>query len=127
MAKWSIPLEKIAERVQIDMHTAARKIMLDIFNNVLNRSPVRSGRFRANWNASLGIPDRSTTDSTNQGRGYEQAKKAAALDLGAQVYFTNSLPYAVRLENGWSDQAPVGMVKVSVVEARRIIREALKK
>jgi hypothetical protein len=31
-------------------------------------------------------------------------------------YIQNNLPYAERLENGWSKQAPHGMVKITLYE-----------
>jgi hypothetical protein len=36
---------------------------------------------------------------------------------GQKIFLTNALPYAIRLENGWSKtQAPQGMVKLSLAE-----------
>ena len=39
---------------------------------------------------------------------------------------TNSLPYAIRVENGYSTQAPAGMVKVTVVQFQNFIAKAAK-
>lgn len=126
MAKWSIPLDQLAERVKLDLETVARKVMLDLFNNVLARSPVDTGRFHANWVAGLGVPVRETVESTDQERGRQEAQRAARLDLGGTIYFTNSLPYAIRLENGWSQQAPSGMVKLALADADNAVKKALK-
>jgi hypothetical protein len=38
---------------------------------------------------------------------------------------TNALPYARRLEYGWSRQAPYGMVRYSVLEYRRFLLRAI--
>ena len=32
------------------------------------------------------------------------------------IYIQNNLPYANRLENGWSNQAPAGMVALTIAE-----------
>ena len=90
------------------------------------RTPVDTGRFRANWNVSLTKPDLTTTQSTNQSRGASEAAKALKFSAGGVVYMANGLPYAVRLEHGWSNQAPTGMVKVSIVEFEKQLRAALR-
>jgi len=40
--------------------------------------------------------------------------------LGDIVYLANNLPYAQRLEDGWSQQAPEGMVKLTVQRFQQI-------
>jgi hypothetical protein len=85
------------------------------------------GRFRANWNVSYGSPDGSITKSTEKGRVVQEAAKALTLPVGGVIYMTNGLPYAHRLEyEGWSKQAPAGMVRVSAVEFSTHVRSALK-
>lgn len=45
--------------------------------------------------------------------------------LGQMLYFTNALPYAQRLEHGWSRlQAPGGMVALTMAEFPMLVREA---
>jgi hypothetical protein len=40
-------------------------------------------------------------------------------------FLTNNLPYALRLEYGWSkNQAPAGMVGLAVAEFQSIVRDA---
>jgi hypothetical protein len=77
------------------------------------------GHFRRNWNISFNSPDRSTTDETDASGNVAKGKIEALMKtykLGdMSVYLTNSLPYAQRLEEGWSEkQAPHGMVRVSI-------------
>lgn len=33
-----------------------------------------------------------------------------------RIYIANGLPYILRLENGWSKQAPAGMVAITLAE-----------
>jgi hypothetical protein len=89
------------------------------------RSPIDTGRFRANWNVSFGAPDYTTTLSTAEGRGLSEADKALRLPVGGVVYLSNGLPYARRLEHGWSRQAPTGMVRLSVVKFGEFVRQAV--
>ena len=44
---------------------------------------------------------------------------------GQTMYLTNSLPYAQRLESGWSGQAPAGMVKVTIANFQSHFAQAL--
>jgi hypothetical protein len=77
------------------------------------------GRFRANWQFGFGSINKTTTEETDKSGQSSQARIEAAVsgvEAGGICWVTNSLPYAHRLENGWSKQAPIGMVKVTFAE-----------
>lgn len=125
MSGWSIPLDRLADRSKARLETVVRVVTLNLFVAVVKRSPVSSGRFRANWNVSYGAPNLTITDSTTVARGDVEARRAVTLPVGGVTFLSNGLPYAYRLEHGWSKQAPVGMVRLSVVELQQHIRKAL--
>jgi hypothetical protein len=118
-----------------------RASSLKLLESIDNKSPVgdpdswaspapagyTGGQFRANWNYSIGSPDVSVTDNTDP-QGGESMRKALTTNysMGDKIYISNSLPYAYRLEyEGWSrNQAPNGMVRVSVIEFRDFVRQA---
>lgn len=84
------------------------------------------GQFRANWNYSVGSPNFTITPSKDPSGG-ESIRKAQGVKytMGDKIYITNSLPYAYRLEyEGWSNQAPQGMVRISAQEFRDHVRKA---
>lgn len=140
---WSIPLDQLAAKVQLDLETVARKSTLDVFKAVVLKSPVDTGRFRANWNVSQGAPDTTVTDSTDKGRAQAEVSKALTLPVGGVTYMSNSLPYAVVLEyglypnppktptgktvGGYSTQAPQGMVRLSALEYNDYVQKAIRK
>ena len=124
MSGWTIPLQRLTEKAKGDLATVVRKATRDAFTRVVLKSPVDTGRFRANWNFSVGAPDYSVTPSTNQARGQTEAAKALAMQVGTIAYLSNGLPYARRLENGWSKQAPAGMVRTTVAEFNAIVQRA---
>ena len=124
MSKWSVSLHALAEKAKADLETVARKATFELFRAVVLRSPVDTGRFRANWNASYGAADYATSASTDRGRGVQQAIRALTMPVGGIVYLSNGLPYASRLEYGWSKQAPNGMVRLSVLEFNDFVRGA---
>lgn len=138
---WSIPLDQLAEKVQLDLETVARKATLDVFRAVVLKSAVDTGRFRANWNVSYGAPDTTVTDSTDKSRAEQELAKVGALPVGGVTYISNSLPYAVVLEygqypnppksgagktiGGYSTQSPQGMVRITAVEFNDYVQKAL--
>jgi hypothetical protein len=105
-----------------------RKLMLEVDQRIVLKSPVDTGRFRANWNIGNGSVDDSTSMAIDPSGGATLAKSAEAINSivinGQMIYVTNSLPYAQRLEyEGWSKQAPAGMVRITLAELNGIINE----
>lgn len=142
MSGWSIPLESLAAKVNLDLETVARKSTLDVFSAVVLGSPVDTGRFRANMNVSYGAPDQTVTNSTNAARGMQEAQKALSLPVGGVTYITNALPYAAVIEyggypnppkdptgktaGGFSIQAPQGMFRLAALRYSEYVAKAIK-
>lgn len=86
------------------------------------------GRLRANWRCSLGMPDTSTDESTDRNRGLVAVNDVCqTADRKKTLWLSNSLPYAYRIEyEGWSRQAPEGMVRRNVTRIKRIISAELR-
>lgn len=118
-----------------------RKTVIEIGTRLVYRSPVgdadywRSppppgyvgGRFRANWQYSFGVKASGFTDAVDgSGAGTLSAIVGSALGGNAVgVHFlTNNLPYAQRIEDGWSRQAPAGIVGRVELEFASIVRQA---
>ena len=108
----------------------ARGTAIALWRAVILDSPVDSGRFRGNWFASQGKPVEITSTTTDKS-GSRSVQRATNFVLGANdwrdLWLANNLPYAQRLENGWSDQAPAGMVRVNVVRFQSILNDEAKK
>jgi hypothetical protein len=51
---------------------------------------------------------------------------AIEFKAGDTAYITNSLPYAIPLEFGHSQQAPGGMVRITVARFQQIVLEAIR-
>jgi hypothetical protein len=98
-----------------------RAAALELTARIVRRTPVRSGRARANWNPSVGEPDIETSTSTNQERALQRVGPVAHrlnISHGEVFWLSNGLPYIQRLEEGWSKQAPDGMVKITELEMK---------
>ena len=118
---FSLDLAKACEKAKGQTEIMARKVMLDLFSRVIMKSPVDTGRFRANWNVGYGSPDTTTTNSTDSALG-KVTKEIVSAELGGKIYLSNSLPYSHVLEFGRASgkpgslQAPQGMVRISLIE-----------
>lgn len=119
---FSADISRWVQKAEGNMDAAVRQAVVLASQSIVSMSPVDTGRFRANWNYSVGAPDESTSlwvDPT----GGRTIRKIIAQSRGAKAgyvyYLTNALPYAQRLENGWSKQAPQGMVKLTVMDLPR--------
>lgn len=118
MARWSVPISTLVSKTNGRIDLVVRKSTFDIFARATQMSPVDTGRFKSNWNVDYNRLDTTVTASTAVARADLEVRKALTLPVGGVVYLANSLPYAVRLEHGWSQQAPTGMVRLAAVEWR---------
>ncbi|MBB1599481.1 HK97 gp10 family phage protein [Variovorax sp. UMC13] len=135
MGTFSLQLAEFAKKAGDNASLVVQKVALDIFGRVVMRTPVDSGRARGNWQltvgqaasgevarddkASYGSPPSSSLQSSAAGA-------LASFQLGPSIFIVNNLPYINRLEyDGYSKQAPAGMVRVSVVEFQGLVAKAL--
>ena len=95
--------------------TRTKKITGEMLQQVVVRSPVDSGAFRQNHRVSIGSVDKSfdVNDTGNDALSKGIRTIQAGGGLGKIVYISNSLPYAEKLENGYSQQAPQGVYSLS--------------
>lgn len=85
------------------------------------------GRFRGNWQFSIGTPADGTLDRADASGGATLAKlklQVESLTAGQVAYIVNNLPYAIPLEYGHSTQAPSGMVRVTLARFQQIVAAA---
>lgn len=125
---FALDLAKFAEKAGKRADVAVGEIVANIAAAVDARSPVDTGRFRANWNYGLGAPDLSVSMATDPTGAKTIGRIVAKIptEAAGKVHFiSNSLPYAQRLENGWSKQAPAGIVSRTVVEFQKFADEAV--
>jgi len=140
---FSADITKWVMAVQIDLDQLVRKIALDAYAGLILRSPVDTGRFRASWRISVGSidssvePDRGTAPSQYKGMGgsvppdsaemaYALGKIASAQFGDMIIYLTNSLDYAQELEDGYSQQAPAGVLALTFIEIVNKLNNAIR-
>lgn len=115
---WSIPLSLFIDQVEEDLKERIRAIATALHGEVVSRSPVDTGRFRRNNIVSIGEPVFATTLELDPDGSETKAMGIAALSAlkpYTVVYIQNNLPYAERLENGHSKQAPAGIYGITFI------------
>ncbi|WP_407480268.1 HK97 gp10 family phage protein [Acinetobacter baumannii] len=85
-----------------------KHIVMDTVQSLVNLSPVDTGAYRASHIVSVGSGDYGIREPETNAIN-DAAIQAMKIKLGNLVYIQNNQPYAERLENGWSDQAPQGI------------------
>ena len=121
-------LDKFAKKTEINIETVVRKIAFEIYIGVTKKTPVDTGRAKANWNIGTGSIDFSINEnatSTAQGSAgrLTEPRKGAGNKV---IYISNNLPYINALENGSSQKAPNGMVTLTMNEINRMVRDVIR-
>lgn len=107
---FGVDLMRAAEFLGVESaREAAVEIATTLDRKIVEKTPVDTGRARANWFVAEGAPRLDTTEGT-------VPSSRPALTGESVIYITNSLPYIVPLEYGHSEQAPAGMVRVAIAE-----------
>lgn len=136
-----LDLSRFADKAKGRLDTVVRKIVLDLGERIVLRSPVGDpsiwqsppppgyvgGRFRANWQYGYGaMPDGEASAPDPRGDATQARIRAGVMGAPAAGvhYIVNNLPYAERIEDGWSTQAPAGVVGLAVVEFDGVVRSA---
>lgn len=123
MSQFANQVRRWSEKTKGKMDQAVRKITLDVFSNVIRMSPVDTGRFKGNWQPAVGTMPGGVIEATDPSGNVVIAKVQGVtsdVEAGDVIYMVNNLPYAQRLEDGWSNQAPSGMVALTVQRFRPI-------
>jgi hypothetical protein len=109
--------------------TKAERVQNFNVNGLISGKDYVGGRFRGNWMFNIGAPDNTTTEEVDASGRKSRARivdGAIEFKAGDTAYITNSLPYAIPLEFGHSQQAPGGMVRITVTRFQQIVLEAIR-
>lgn len=140
MAEWTMDLNKYANKAKTDIKKVRKSYAFALYSSIVKKTPVDTGRARANWNVSVGSPDISTTEETRKSPKPKDSMPDANGD--ESIFISNNLPYITTLEyggfpnppkkdggktvNGYSKQAPNGMVGVTLANNENIFNAAVR-
>lgn len=126
MSGFTLDIKNFVEKAKKNPETVARQVSFKLFSAVIKASPVDTGRFRMNWQTAGAVAPSGVIDGTDKG-GAAAIGDAASYIFAASDWneftLTNNLPYAERLEYGWSNQAPSGVVRVNVARFNTLLEE----
>lgn len=136
---FSSNIKKFAEKGKIGYNDAVNNSLQRISRSIIFMTPVDEGRARGNWFASLSSYPSAASDSKTVNMSQVQAVTENA--AGKVFYLTNNLPYIGKLEyglypnpsggnktiNGFSRQAPKGMVRISIENFEQGLKESVSK
>ena len=138
-------VQRWADKTDADLEDIIYTTLTDLSRRVIQRTPVGNpslwksppppgytgGQAKGNWFASIGQPSAEkdlTIRARNAAKPLSRDAHIREAAIGETYYLTNNLPYIRRLEyEGWSGQAPEGMVRVTVTEFQSVVNKAIKR
>jgi hypothetical protein len=123
LREFKMDLKNFADQVMPSEHEKFCKfVSLNVLTAVIMKTPVDTGLARGNWQVTEDIPATSPIQHTDKS-GYEtlssgKAKINLSKPIKKVLWISNNVPYIVRLEDGWSKQAPLGMLELTLAEVR---------
>lgn len=119
MGQFVLDISRFVEKQKLDANDVVRGSLYQLFSRIIDKTPVDTGRAKGNWIATIGEPSNAKTGVLDP-KG-EKSKDRVAVALGKfdiyrdkKLFFSNTLPYIVMLEFGWSQQSPIGMVRLAL-------------
>ena len=116
-----------------EMSDLNKAIVLKLFSAVIADTPVLEGRLRGNWvltseNPAIGeveIEDPTGTKTTQKVMDFVRGLDG---EKDFDLYLTNNLPYAYRIEYGGHSKvkAPAGMVRKNVIRITELLKSGAK-
>lgn len=129
---FSKALMDLSDHIDGEVSKVIRKGCIDLYARIVARTPVDSGRAKMNWQLST---SGHSSERMEDPDGYSVSEIAGhinsetsefRLDINDDtVTLYNNLEYISNLEAGDSQQAPQGMVAISLAEFEQHFREAL--
>lgn len=142
MKKFSVQVAEAIGRIDKRTDAVVRDVTLRIGTAVILGTPVDIGRARGNWQTTVNTPAGGETARTDKGGSAAIAELSERMGgAGTVTYLTNNLPYIEMLEyggypnppkkptgktvDGFSKQAPTGMVRVALARIPEFVTQAI--
>lgn len=101
MGRFSDQVANFASGTKKEIDRRVRGVTLALFRGVILGSPVDTGRFRGNWQTSVGAPAEGALEAVDPSGSAAIANVIANMGgAGSQTWMTNNLPYSEVLEFG---------------------------
>jgi len=107
-------MNEITMRMRDRVDERVRALTIGVFSSVIKMTPVDTGRAKGNWQCTIGQPASGEVTRLGESGSLMEVVDVTPRSAGGICYLTNNLPYIQKLEYGHSQQAPAGMVRVSL-------------
>ena len=119
--RFEISLREWTENVLPEYVNEAKKVVaLDALRGIVMKNPVDTSRSQSNWNVTINKPTtKADYDRYENSPGGVIARGEADMSRaqpGDDIWISNNIHYIVKLEHGHSQQAPHGMVGLTLEE-----------
>ena len=148
---FTLDISRACEAMKGNTDKAVRKVLLDLGASLVLKSPVGNrdkwqeniyraskglpptpawyvgGRFKGNWQHGFGSAPVGELPDIDPSGGASMARitgGVAASPVAGIHYLANNLPYAQALEDGHSDQAPTGVLELTLIEFPGIVKRS---
>lgn len=140
---FALDLSAFAKKTDERLNLYVKRIVLDVAKELVEMSPVGDpsywkyppppgyvgGRFKGNWDYGVNAAPTTEHDvvdtSGSISLGRIESGMVGSKMAGNVHYLANNVPYAMRLEEGWSwHQAPHGMVEITIIKFQSIVAAA---
>lgn len=114
-------LAKFGKKIGVNLATVQKRITFDMHGRITQRNPVDTGFSRASWDVTVGEPVTVAPPQPSEGQAIEPVDISAgiaAIDGTKPSFVSSAVHYLKYLEEGSSDQAPLGMVRITVAEVQ---------
>lgn len=93
-----------------------RRIALQVWQELVKRTPVDTGRARQGWVTNLDEPSEEAPPAGSYGQPAPPDLSRAT--IRNRVFIVNNVPYCIELDQGSSQKAPAGMVAVTMAQVQ---------
>jgi hypothetical protein len=114
---FSLDISNFIARTQGNLDQTVRQAVALVAQELDQRTPRDTGRLAANWVFGKFSPPTTTINSVELSVGAVArriAGESAGLKAGEEAWIVNNMPYAGRIEYGYSQKSPAGMVRVTL-------------
>ena len=129
MALFEDVINRWVEEVEDDVKSILQTIVFRIGREVVTLSPVDTGRFKGNWQLTIGSPATGSLLRYDETGGIvlsDMQRVVRTLTPGQVAYIQNTVEYGYDLEYGSSQQAPDGMVRITEAKFAILVNEAVR-
>ena len=122
----SSDLKRFAQLSIAKQERVVKSSLIQLGNEMEFKSPVDKGTFKSAWIGAIGSPKEFVSKDSARDAVGSLSAMLGGFQVGQVFYYTNSMPYAVKLEYGHSEQAPGGMVRLTARRWPAIVNAQIK-